>query len=267
MQRYFHGRFGGKVALVMGVGRGSTKEAAVRMSAEGSDMALTDIVKEYVDKAAEECRSYGRKVLAFAADAADGEMTRYIVDQANKELGKIDILVYAAIPIAMGEKRGGLRPFHETTEEEWDREYAVTLKGFTHALRAVLPGMMDRNYGKIVFIATDAARQGSTGQTVDGAMKAAGIGLIKTLAREYARYKINVNVVSPGPHATPMVKEQLEAAGSFSGKIIQAMVGWVPFKRLGEPDEIAATTCFMASDDASYMTGQTISVSGGLSMF
>jgi 2-hydroxycyclohexanecarboxyl-CoA dehydrogenase len=267
MQRHYPRRFDGKVALVMGVGRGSTKEAAVRMAAEGADMVLTDIVKEYGDKAADECRGYGRKVLAFGSDAADGKMTREIVDQANKDLGKIDILVYAAIPIAIGEKRGALRPFHESTDEEWDREYAVTLKGFTYALKAVLPGMMERNYGKIVFIATDAARQGSTGQTVDGAMKAAGIGLVKTLAREYARYKINVNVVSPGPHATPLVKEQLEAAGDFSSKIIQGMVGWVPFKRLGEPDEIGAVTCFMASDDASYMTGQTISVSGGLSMF
>ena len=267
MQRYYPGRFAGKVALVMGVGRGSTKEAAVRMAAEGADIVLTDIVKEYVDKAAEECRGYGRKALAFAADAADGKLTGEIVEQANKELAKIDILVYAAIPIGLGEKKGALRPFHETSVEEWDREYAVTLRGFTYALRAVLSGMMERNYGKIVFIATDAARQGSTGQTVDGAMKAAGIGLVKTLAREYARYKINVNVVSPGPHATPLVKEQLEAAGAFSTKVIEGMVSWVPFKRLGEPDEIGAVTCFMASDDASYMTGQTISVSGGLSMF
>jgi 2-hydroxycyclohexanecarboxyl-CoA dehydrogenase len=267
MERYFPGRFEGKVALVMGVGRGSTKEAAVRIAAEGGNMVLTDVVKDYVEKAAEECRSYGRKVLAFTADAADGKLTKDIVEQANKELGKVDILIYAAIPIGGGEKKAALRPFHETTEEEWDREYAVTLKGFCHALRSVLPGMMERNYGKIVFIATDAARQGSTGQTVDGALKAAGIGLVKTLAREYARYKINVNVVSPGPHATPLVKEQLEAAGSFSSKIIEGMVSWVPFKRLGEPYEIGAVTCFMASDDASYMTGQTISVSGGLSMF
>jgi len=267
MERYFPGRFDGKVALIMGVGRGSTKEAALRIAAEGGNLVLTDIVQEFVEKAAEECRQYGGHVLAFTADAADGNMTKKIVEQANRELGKIDILIYAAIPVPIGEKRAALRPFHETTEEEWDREYAVTLKGFCHALKAVLPGMMERNYGKIVFIATDAARQGSTGQTVDGALKAAGIGLVKTLAREYARYKINVNVVSPGPHATPLVKEQLAAAGSFSSKIIEGMVSWVPFKRLGEPHEIAAVTCFMASDDASYMTGQTISVSGGLSMF
>jgi len=253
--------------MVMAVGRGSTKEAAVRMAAEGADMVLTDLKKEIVEAAAAECRQYGRKVLAFAADVANGEETRAIVNQALQEFGKIDILVYAALPVPVDVSKGILRPFLETTEEEWDREYSVTLKGFVHALKAVLPGMIERRYGKVIFIATDAARQGSSGQSVDGAMKAAGIGLCKTLARELARYSINVNVVSPGPHATPLVKEQLAQAGSFGQKIIDAMVQWVPFKRMGEPDEIAAVTCFMASDDASYMTGQTVSVSGGLTMF
>lgn len=265
-KKFFQERFEGKVALFIGVGRGSTKEAAVRMAAEGADVVLVDIVKEHLEKAAEECRRHGQKVLAFEADAADGQKTREIVEKATKELGKIDILVYAAVPALPDMKKGPLRPFHETTDEEWDREYAVTLKGFVSAVKAVLPCMRERNYGKIVFVATDAARQGSTGQSTDGALKAAGIGLVKTLAREYARNKINVNVVSPGPHATPLVKDQI-ARDEFFRKIVDGMTKWVPLGRMGEPDEIAAATCFMASDDASYITGQTFSVSGGLSMF
>ena len=263
--QYFPNRFQGKAALLVGVGRGSTKSAAVRMAAEGADVAVTDIVKDYVDEAANECKQHGHKALGLVANAGNMDEMKKAVDEVLAQFGKIDIMVYGAVDISgVG---GPLTPFVKTEKEEWDKQTAVGYTGFLIACKLVLPNMIERNYGKIIGVATDAARVGTLGESLIGGSRAGMTGFSKSLAREVARNQINVNIVAPGPHDTPNVRsiEQQQGAEFFK-KVVEAMVAWVPFKRMGTCDEIAAGTCFLASDDASFITGQTLSVSGGLTM-
>ena len=265
-KKFFPGRFENKVAMFNGVGRGSTKEAAVRMAAEGADVVLVDAVTDYVEKAAEGCRAHGNKVLAFTADVRNLDKMTQVVSEAIEKLGKIDIFVHGAADISgVG---GPLRVFLDTDIEEWQRRIEVSYIGFLIGCKLVLPGMIERKYGKIIGIATDASRQGSTGEALEGGARAGIIGFSKTVAREVARNGINVNIVSPGPHLTPLVKGSIGSDDAeFFNKIVDGLTRWIPFKRMGEPEEIAAATCFLASDDASFITGQTLSVSGGLTMF
>jgi 2-hydroxycyclohexanecarboxyl-CoA dehydrogenase len=150
----------------------------------------------------------------------------------------------------------------KSQEETWDRVIAINLKGPIRCARAVLDGMIERKAGKIISISSDAGRVGSTGEAVYSAAKAGVIGFSKTLARETARHGINVNVVCPGPTNTPLLNE---IAGG-NDKLIESLRRAIPMGRTGEPDDIAGAVAFLASDDAGFITGQTLSVSGGLSM-
>jgi 2-hydroxycyclohexanecarboxyl-CoA dehydrogenase len=155
-----------------------------------------------------------------------------------------------------------VEPFVKSQEETWDRVLAINLKGPIRCARAVLDSMIERRAGKIVSIGSDAGRVGSTGEAVYAAAKAGVIGFTKTLAREVARYGINVNVVCPGPTNTPLLQE---IAGR-NEKLLASLKQAIPLGRTGEPDDIAGAVAFLASDDAGFITGQTLSVSGGLSM-
>jgi 2-hydroxycyclohexanecarboxyl-CoA dehydrogenase len=155
-----------------------------------------------------------------------------------------------------------VEPFLESTEETWDRVIAVNLKGVISCTRAVLDGMVERRAGAIVSISSDAGRVGSSGEVVYSGAKAGIIGFSKAVAREVARYGIRVNVVCPGPTDTPM----MDATKAANPRLGEALVKAIPFRRLARPDEIAAAVAFFASDETSYVTGQTLSVSGGLTM-
>ena len=155
-----------------------------------------------------------------------------------------------------------VEPFMDSVEETWDRVIAVNLRGTIACARAVLEGMVERKAGAIVNISSDAGRVGSSGEVVYSGAKAGIIGFSKAVAREVARHGIRVNVVCPGPTETPM----MEATRQANPRLGEALVKAIPFRRLAQPEEIAAAVAFLASEEAAYITGQTLSVSGGLTM-
>jgi len=157
-----------------------------------------------------------------------------------------------------------LRLFVETEPEFWDRIIAVNYRGVLAATHAVLGGMIARRAGRIVSIASDAGRVGSTGEAVYSGCKAAVIGFSKALAREVARHGITVNVVAPGPTETELLAEVM--AGERGARILEGMRRTIPLRRLGRPDDVAGAVAYFASPEAGYVTGQVLSVSGGLTM-
>ncbi len=197
----------------------------------------------------------GAAAAGLRVDVTDPVTIRKAVAETERCLGSIDVLVNNA-----GWDRA--EPFLESSEENWGKVIAINLKGVLHCVKAILPGMVERGRGRIVSISSDAARVGSSGEAVYSAAKAGVVAFSKTLAREMARHHINVNVVCPGPTNTQLLQE---VAGGNT-KLIEALRRAVPFGRIGEPEEIAAAVAFFASDDAAFVTGQTLSVSGGLTM-
>ena len=247
----------GKTALVTGAGSGIGRAIAQRLAADGARVAVADINAEEAGKTEQFIRAAGGEALALGVDITDFEAVRSAVSQAQERLGRIDVLVNNA-----GWDR--VEPFIKNTPALWDQLIAVNLKGPIHCCRAVLDGMIAGGGGKIVSISSDAARVGSTGEAVYAACKGGIISFSKTLARELARHTITVNVICPGPTDTPLLKEV--TAGEQGAKIIEAMTRAVPLRRLWRPEEIAAAVAFFASADADFITGQVLSVSGGLTM-
>ena len=242
----------GKVALVTGAGRGMGRAIAERLAAEGARVAVSDLDGAAAAEVAGGLGgAYGVRI-----DVADGLSVGRGVEEVTAALGPVEILVNNA-----GWDR--MAPFLDTDEELWDRLIAINLKGALHTCRAVVPGMVERRAGRIVNISSDAARVGSSGEAVYSAAKAGIIGFTKTLAREVARHGINVNVVCPGPTDTPLLAELM---GAGNERLIEALKRGIPFGRLGRPDDVAGPVAFLASDDAGFITGQTLSVSGGLTM-
>jgi 2-hydroxycyclohexanecarboxyl-CoA dehydrogenase len=242
----------GKVALVTGAGRGIGKAIAERLASEGAKVAVADIDPA---TAAATAAEIGRGAIAVTMDVTDGASVRDAVAETAKQLGPIDVLVNNA-----GWDK--IEPFVKSQEETWDRVIAINLKGPIRCARAVLDSMIERRGGKIVSIGSDAGRVGSSGEAVYSAAKAGVIGFGRTLAREVARYGINVNVVCPGPTNTPLLQETIGGNEKLMASLKQA----IPLGRTGEPDDLASAVAFLASDDAGFITGQTLSVSGGLSM-
>jgi 2-hydroxycyclohexanecarboxyl-CoA dehydrogenase len=189
-------------------------------------------------------------------DVTDGAAVSDALARIEAELGPVEILVNNA-------GWDELRPFVETDERFWDRVLAINLKGCLHTTRAVLPGMLERGFGRIVNVASDAGRVGSSMESVYAGAKGGVIAFTKTIARESARAGVTANAVCPGPTRTPML-EQMTAAGGE--KLVDSLVRAVPMRRLGDPADVAAAVAFFASDRAGYITGQTLSVSGGLTM-
>jgi 2-hydroxycyclohexanecarboxyl-CoA dehydrogenase len=243
----------GKVAFVTGAGRGMGRAMAQRLAAEGAQLAVTDIDK---DAAAAAASALGGDAVAIHLDVTDALSVAAAVEETTVALGPIDILVNNA-----GWDR--LAPFVDTDEDLWDRLIAVNLKGVLHTCRAVVPQMTERRTGRIVNISSDAGRVGSTGEAVYSATKAGIIGFTKTLAREVAKSNVTANVVCPGPTETPLLTEMV---GAGNDRLITALQRAIPLGRLGRPEEVAAAVAFLASEDAAFITGQTLSVSGGLTM-
>ena len=243
----------GKVAFVTGAGRGMGQAIAERLVAEGAKVAVADLDK---DLAAETAGALGAAACAIRVDVTDGAAVGAAVEEATVALGPIDILVNNA-----GWDR--MAPFTETDEALWDRIIAINLKGVLHCAKVVVPGMVERGAGRIVNISSDAGRVGSSGEAVYSAAKAGIVGFTKTLAREVARHGITVNAVCPGPTETPLLAELI---GEGNERLIDALKRQIPLGRLGRPEDVAGAVAFLASDDAAFITGQTLSVSGGLTM-
>jgi 2-hydroxycyclohexanecarboxyl-CoA dehydrogenase len=238
------------VALVTGAGRGIGRAIAERLAEEGAKVAVLDVDEVTARATAEAVGGVG-----IRTDVTDGASVRAAVAESESRLGPITILVNNA-----GWDKA--EPFVKSHEETWDKVLAINLKGPIRMTRAVLDGMIERRRGRIVTVSSDAGRVGSSGEAVYSAAKAGVIGFSKTLARELARYSINVNVVCPGPTNTQLLRD----VAPENPKLLEALKRAVPFGRIGEPHEIASAVAFLASDDAGFITGQTLSVSGGLTM-
>ena len=247
-----------RAAFVTGGARGIGRAVVDALVADGHAVAIADLLAEQAQEAADEITAAGGKAIGVAADVSDSASVTSAVEAAQEALGPIDILVNVA-------GWDDLMPFVKTTEDFWDKVIEINYKGVLRTTAALLPGMMERGYGRIVNIGSDAGRVGSSMEAVYAGAKGGVIAFSKTVARESARKGVTVNVVCPGPTDTPMLQGIVEAAPDAE-KVIAGMTGAVPMKRLGQPHEVAAAVRFLAGEDAGYITGQTLSVSGGLTM-
>lgn len=248
----------GKVAIVTGGASGIGRAICLRLAADGARVAVADIDIEGARETARLIATAGAgEVRTFLTDITDLDAVRATTSSVVGLWGGVDVLVNNA-----GWDR--MEPFLASKPETWDRVIAINLRGPINCFHAVLPGMVERGSGSIISISSDAGRVGSSGEAVYSACKAGIIGFSKTIAREVARNRIRVNVVCPGPTNTPLLDQV--TGGESGAKIIEAMVRQVPFRRMGEPDDIAGAVAFFASDDAAFITGQVLSVSGGLTM-
>ena len=249
------GRFAGKVAMVTGAGSGIGRATALRLVREGASVVLGDLSGERAAAVAAEVADLGGEAAVAVVDVADAGAVRQAADAALDRFGKIDVLVSNA-------GWDQVMPFVDTDETLWDKVIAVNYRGHLASAHAVVPHMVARGTGRIVLVASEAGRVGSTGEAVYSGAKGAVIAFAKALARETARFGVNVNCVAPGLTDTPML------AGVTEGheKLMAAIIRSIPLGRTATPEEVAAAVLFFASPDADYITGQTLSVNGGLSM-
>jgi 2-hydroxycyclohexanecarboxyl-CoA dehydrogenase len=248
-------RLEGKTAFVTGGASGIGAATARRLAAEGAHVGIGDLNEDGAREVAGELDGF-----ACQLDVSDTASVRTAVETAVSELGDIDVLVNNA-----GTDRFAF--FVNTDEELWDLVLGVNLRGVLAVTHAVLPRMQERRAGCIVNVASEAGRVGSPGSAVYSAAKAGVIGFTKAVAREAARYRVRCNAVAPGPIETPLLNAAPLMLGEIGERLKQAMVNQTALKRSGQPEEVAAAIAFLASEDASYVTGQTLNVSGGLSMW
>ncbi len=251
-------RFEGKTVVVTGGGGGIGGATCRRFGKEGARVAVFDLNLEAAEVVAAAVRAEGGMAEAFRCDITDRASVDAAVAATESKLGAIDVLVNNA-------GWDVFKPFTKTEPAQWDKLIAINLTGALHMHRAVLPGMSARKKGRIINIASDAARVGSSGEAVYAACKGGLVSFSKTIAREHARHGITVNVVCPGPTDTALFAEYKEGAGNPE-KLMEAFTRSIPLGRIGQPDDLPGAVLFFASDDAAYVTGQVLSVSGGLTM-
>jgi 2-hydroxycyclohexanecarboxyl-CoA dehydrogenase len=251
-------RFQDRTVVVTGGGGGIGGATCRRFAAEGARVAVFDRDLDAAEKAAGAIRDQGGTARAFRCDITDRASVDAAVAEAGAQLGPIDVLVNNA-------GWDVFRPFTKTEPAQWDQLIAINLTGALHMHHAVLPGMAARKQGRIVNIASDAARVGSSGEAVYAACKGGLVAFSKTIAREHARQGITVNVVCPGPTDTALFADYKEGAGNPE-KLVEAFTRSIPLGRIGQPEDLPGAILFFASDDAGYVTGQVLSVSGGLTM-
>jgi len=245
-------RLEGRTALVTGGASGIGAATTRRLAAEGARVAIGDVQLDLAREVAGEVDG-----LAVELDVTDVASVDAAVAQVAGQLGPVDVLVNNA-----GTDRFSF--FIHSDEELWDFVIAVNLKGVLACTKAVLPSMHERGGGAIVSVASEAGRVGSQGSATYSAAKAGVIGFTKAIAIENGRYGITCNAVAPGPIETPLLMAAPEAFGDLGKRLVENMVGSTNLRRLGQPEEVAAAITFLASDDASYVTGQALGVSGGL---
>lgn len=244
-----------KVAVVTGAGRGIGCAIARTFSGAGARVVVADLDFSSAALVAGEIESNGGDALAVKVNIAESDSVGALFDATLGKYGKVDILVNNA-----GWDK--IEPFMDSTEDTWDKVIAINLKGTIICCKAALAIMISQKCGKIINIASDAGRVGSSGEAVYSAAKGGIIAFTKTLAREMARYKININCVAPGPTDTALFAE----ISAGNPKIAEALIKAIPFRRLGQPEDISNAVLFLASEEAAYITGQTLSVNGGLNM-
>jgi len=252
----------GRVALIPGA-NGNIGSAVARLFAEcGADVALAFHANDMEARAAlDHATALGRRARLDRLNASDYGAARSWVESVIAEYGRIDVLASCV----GGGAPGGFVLFHELDPATWAETLAVQLMGFVNLSHAVLPHMIARKQGRIMSIGSDAGKVGQSGVAVASAAHGGLIAFAKALAREVGRDGIAVNIVCPGPTEGPNL-DRLRSRGTTGSRIVEEMIRRVPMKRAGLPRELAATMAFLASDDGGYITGQAISVSGGLTM-
>lgn len=243
----------GKIALVTGASRGIGRAIALELAQSGADVAVNYATnQEKAEAVADDIRSYGRKAFVVQANVASASEVDNMVKEVVKEFGRLDILVNNA-----GITRDNL--LIRMKEDEWNEVIDTNLKSVFNCIKAVTRTMMKQRYGRIVNLASVVGVMGNAGQANYVAAKAGVIGLTKTVARELASRGITVNAVAPGFIETDMT-------GELAENVQEAMLAQIPLGRFGEPEDVARVVRFLVSDDAKYMTGQTIHVDGGMVM-
>ncbi len=261
----------GKVAIITGSGEGIGRMTVLTLAGEGANVAVNDIDLARAEKTAGEAKALGVKALAIKAAVDSPEEVNAMIKKVIEELGQIDILINNAGRGVNWEAGRTPRPFAETEKEDWDYTINLCLYGVLNCTRAVLPGMIERKYGKIVNMISDAGRIGEPFMAAYSAAKGGIVAFQKALAKEVGRYNINVNGVSAGATLTERAIRSSEAMKAKLGeeafqKRREEMLKVYPMRRLGEPEDLARMCVFLSSDVSKHITGQTISVSGGFSM-
>jgi 2-hydroxycyclohexanecarboxyl-CoA dehydrogenase len=246
----------GRAAFVTGAASGIGRGIAHALAREGARVTIADLNAAGARAVAAEIEKAGGVAAAQPLDITDVAAVDAAVDACATRGGGLHILVNCA-----GWDKP--MPFVQTTPEFWDKILAINLRGPMACTRAALRHMIKQQSGKIISIASDAGRVGSSGEAVYSAAKGGIIALTKTIAREVARHRINVNCICPGPSDTPLFQTEFVAT---SPKLAESLKRVIPWGRLGVPDDVAPAVVFLASDDAGFITGQTLSVSGGLTM-
>ncbi|RJR17152.1 MAG: SDR family oxidoreductase [Desulfobacteraceae bacterium] len=248
------GRFKGRSALITGAAQGIGRAIALKMGREGASLALLDIDGEKVKELATQLEKEGIPASAFKVDVGNEKDVDYAVKETVTRFKKLDILVNNA---------GLVRPsaFEGVSIDDWDAVIKVNLKGSFFCTRHALPHMKKNHYGKIVNIGSRASL-GKADRTVYSTTKAGIIGFTRTLALELAPHNINVNNVAPGPIAT----ELFTAANPAGSPKTEAILRSIPLRRMGQPEDVANAVAFLASDEAGFITGQTLFICGGLTV-
>lgn len=246
-----------RIALVTGGAGGIGRAIAHALADDGRSVAVGDLRAAEASEVAAEIQRGGAEAVGVGLDVTDAGSVAGAVERVGAELGPIEVLVNNA-------GWDELHPFLETDEPFWDRVIDVNYKGCLRVTRAVLPAMVERRFGRVVNIGSDAGRVGSSLESVYSGAKGAVIAFTKTIAREVARSGVTANTVCPGPTRTPLLEQMAERGPG--GRLIESLERAVPMRRLGEPEDVAAAVAYLASDRAGFVTGQTLSVSGGLTM-
>ena len=249
--------FEGKTAIVTGGAQGIGRAIALRLARDGANVGILDINKDQASKTAEEIKKLGVGATAIECNVTDYPKVKEAVDKIHKEYGSIDILINNA---GIDESRA----FVDTDEALWDRILNVNYRSFLIVSHICIPYMIEQKGGNIVSMGSDAGRIGAAGEVLYCGTKAAIMASSKALARELIRYNIRVNAVSPGPVHTDLW-DQLHP-GEKGQKVTEAVTRVIPMRRLGTPEDVADVVAFFVSDDSRYLTGQVLSIDGGLTM-
>ncbi|MCU1475730.1 MAG: 2-hydroxycyclohexanecarboxyl-CoA dehydrogenase [Subtercola sp.] len=248
-----------KVAFVTGGASGIGKAISIALAAADFHVAVADLNLEAAEGTATEITTVGGDATAVAADITSTASVNEAVTLVTERLGPIDVLVNCA-------GWDDFMNFVDTNEAFWEKIINLNFLGMLRTTHAIVPGMIERGWGRVINIGSDAGRVGSSLEAVYSGAKGGTIAFTKTLAREVATHGVTANTVCPGPTDTPALRKFADSSGADADKVISGMTRAVPMKRLGQPSDVAAAVVFFASDATDFITGQTLSVSGGLTM-